>query len=63
MRALPNAIQVADHWHLRENASAAFLDAVRESMSGIRTAVGAATVDPERLTCAERLHYEGYLRR
>jgi transposase len=26
-RALPHATQVADHWHLMENASRAFLDA------------------------------------
>lgn len=32
-KALPNAIQVADRWHLMENASAAFLDAVRRSMN------------------------------
>ncbi|KQO64200.1 hypothetical protein ASF22_21565 [Methylobacterium sp. Leaf87] len=48
---------------MAENASAAFLDAVRKSMAAIRTAVGAATIDPERLTCAERLQYDGYLRR
>lgn len=46
-----------------ENASAAFLDAVRKAMAAIRIAVGAVTVDPERLTCAERLQYDGYLRR
>lgn len=46
-----------------ENVSAFFLDAVRKSMAAIRIAVGAATVDPERLTCAERLQYDGYLRR
>ncbi|MCK1400334.1 ISL3 family transposase, partial [Bradyrhizobium sp. 39] len=40
-KALPNAIQVADRWHLMENASAAFLDAVRRSMNRIRTAIGA----------------------
>ncbi len=62
-RALPDAVQTADRWHLMENASAAFLDAVRRSMAAIRKAVGAATVDPERLTRAERLRYEGYLRR
>ena len=37
-RAIPDAIQVADRWHLMENASAAFLNAVRRSMRGIRTA-------------------------
>lgn len=62
-RATPNAVQVADRWHLMENASAAFLDAVRKSMRSIRAAIGAATIDPELLTSAERLQYEGYLRR
>lgn len=62
-RALPHAIQVADRWHLMENASAAFLDAVRKSMRSIRAILGAATVNPELLTCAEKLQYEGYLRR
>ncbi len=62
-KALPEAIQVADRWHLMENASTAFLDAVRRSMRGIRTAIGATTINPELLTCAERLRYQGYLRR
>ena len=62
-RALPMATQLADRWHLMENASAAFLDAVRKSMTAIRTAVGATMIDPDRLACAERLQYEGYRRR
>ncbi len=62
-KALPGAIQVADRWHLMENASAAFLDAGRKSMRLIRTTLGAATINPELLTCAEKLQYEGYLRR
>ena len=62
-KALPGAIQVADRWHLMENASAAFLDAVRKSMRIIRTALGAAKIDPDLLTAAEKLQYEGYLRR
>ncbi|MEC5414427.1 ISL3 family transposase, partial [Aurantimonas sp. C2-4-R8] len=62
-RALPNAVQVADRWHLMENASAAFLDAVKKSMKPIRSAIGATVVDPKLLTSAERLQYEGYLRR
>lgn len=56
-------MQVADRWHLMENASRAFLDAVRRSMRLIRRSIGAATINPELLTAAERLQYEGYLRR
>lgn len=62
-KALPEALQVADRWHLMENASAAFLGAVRRSMRVIRTAIGATTINPELLTCAERLQFNGYLRR
>jgi transposase len=61
--ALPRATQVADRWHLMENASRAFLDAIRKSMREIRRVIGAATIDPKLLTAAERLQYEGYLRR
>lgn len=62
-KALPHAIQVADRWHLMENASRAFLDAVRKSMRQIRTVIGATTINPKLLTAAERLQYDGYLRR
>ena len=62
-KALPHAVQVADRWHLIENASRAFLDAVRKSMRQIRSVIGATTIDPNLLTAAERLQYEGYVRR
>ena len=58
-KALPSAIQVADRWYLMENASGAFLSAVRKSMRPIRVAIGATTINPELLTCAERLQYGG----
>ncbi|MBP2310257.1 transposase [Azospirillum melinis] len=61
-QALPHAIQVADRWHLMENASHAFLDAVRKSMRQIRVVIGATTVDSGLLTAAEHIQYEGYLR-
>ncbi|MTH62436.1 ISL3 family transposase [Paracoccus litorisediminis] len=62
-KALPDAEQVADRWHLMENASRAFLDAVNRSMRQIRQAVAGKVVDPKLLTSAEKLQYEGYLRR
>jgi len=62
-RAAPQAVQVADRWHLMENASAAFLEAVRRSMRPIRMALDNTTIDPALLTHAERLQHEGYLRR
>ena len=62
-KALPEATQVADRWHLMENASRAFVDAVRKSMRQVRAAIGVATINPGLLTAAERIQYEGYLRR
>jgi transposase len=62
-KALPLATQVADRWHLMENASRAFLDAVQKSMRQIRAVIGAATINPDLLSAAERIQYEGYLRR
>jgi transposase len=59
----PEAVQVADRWHLMENASAAFLTAVQRSMQAIRKAVGVGVVDPARLSCAEARQHDGWLRR
>ncbi|KAB1108641.1 ISL3 family transposase [Neorhizobium galegae] len=63
IRSLPGVVQVADRWHLMENASAVFLDAVRKSMHSIRVAIGATIVDSKLLSAAERLQYEGFIRR
>jgi hypothetical protein len=50
-RALPNALQVADRWHLMENASL------------IRGVIGATAIHPDLLTCVEQIKYDGYLQR
>ena len=54
----PEALQVADRWHLFENASAAFLSAVRRQMGAVRAALGQGPVDPSVLTATERLQHE-----
>jgi len=59
----PQAVQVADRWHLMENASAAFLEAVRRSMPSIRQTLSSTVIDPNILTCAERIQHDGFLRR
>jgi transposase len=59
----PDAVQVADRWHLMENASAAFLNAVRRSMPVIRKAVGVGAVDPVSLSAAERRQHSNWLLR
>ena len=59
----PDAIQVADRWHLMENASAAFLTAVQRSMQAVRNSMATAVVDPTALSCAERRQHSNWLRR
>ncbi len=59
----PEALQVADRWHLFENASAAFLSAVRRQMGAVRAVLGQGAVDPSVLTAVERLQHEGWRRR
>jgi transposase len=59
----PEATQVADRWHLMENASAAFLTAVQQSIQSLRCVLGTGEVDPKQLTCAEHRQHDGWLRR
>ncbi len=57
------AIQIADRWHLMENASAAFLTAVRQSMHAIQVGLRAGASDPTALTSVDQRRYEAWRRR
>ncbi|MBB4858778.1 transposase [Novosphingobium chloroacetimidivorans] len=58
--AAPQARQVADRWQLSENASAAFVAAVRSEMPSLRQALGpSGPVNPATLTRAERIQWDG----
>lgn len=46
-----------------EDGSRGFVDIVRRSMRQVREIISAVALDPALLTAAERIQYEGYLRR
>jgi transposase len=57
------AVQIADRWHLLENASAAFLDVVRRHMRHLRRAILTGDTDPKRLSAAQKRQWQGWQRR
>jgi len=59
----PQALQVADRWHLLENASAAFLDIVRRHMRQLRRAISSGDINPDTLSKAEKVQWAGWQRR
>jgi transposase len=78
-RGAPDAVHVADRWHLLENCSAAVLDAVKRHLPAIRAAaqptadapvtaavVGASALNPTGpppMTSAQRLQWQGWQQR
>ena len=78
-RGAPDAVHVADRWHLLENCSAAVLEAVKRNMPALRAAAQPASsapaaaptavqpaADPDALppmTSAQRLQWQGWQRR
>jgi len=62
-KGAPRALQIADRWHLLENATAAFVEAVKRQMHHLRRAITSGDVDPDVLTAAEKLQWIGWQRR
>ena len=78
-RGAPDAVHVADRWHLLENCSAAVLEAVKRNMPALRAAgqpassapvAASMTVPPAAdpnapppMTSAQRLQWQGWQRR
>ena len=62
-KGAPQALKVADRWHLLENATAAFVEAVKRRMGDLRRAITGDSVDPEALSAAERKQWAGWQRR
>ena len=62
-KGAPRALQIADRWHLLENATAAFVEAVKRQMRHLRRAITSGDVDPDVLTAAEKLQWIGWQRR
>lgn len=77
-RGAPDAVHVADRWHLLENCSAAFLEAVKRNVPALRAAARPTSdvlaveatdppaTDPEApppMTSAQRLQWQGWQRR
>ena len=63
MKGAPQALQIADRWHLLENASVAFFDIVVRHMRHLRRAITSGDVDPKRLSAVQKQQWEGWLRR
>ena len=62
-KGAPDALQIADRWHLLENTSAAFLDIIRRHMRHLRRAVTSGNIDPKRLSAVEKRQWKGWLKR
>ena len=62
-KGAPRALQIADRWHLLENATAAFVEAVKRQMRHLRRAITSGDIDPKALTAAEKLQWNGWQRR
>ncbi len=62
-KGAPQALQIADRWHLLENATAAFVEGIKRHMGDLRRAIAGSDIDPDALSAAEKLQWAGWGRR
>lgn len=62
-KGAPQALQVADRWHLLENVTTAFVEGVKRQMGDLRRAITSVEIDPKALSTAEKLQWAGWQRR
>ncbi len=62
-KGAPQALQVADRWHLLENVTAAFVEGVKRHMGYLRRAITSGDIHPDTLSAAEKLQFAGWQRR
>ena len=58
-KGAPRALQICDRWHLLENATAAFVEAVKRHMGDLRRAITGGNIDPEVYSSAEKVQWAG----
>ena len=62
-KGAPRALQICGRWHLLENATAAFVEAVKRHMGDLRRAITGGNIDPDVLSSAEKVQWAGWKRR
>ncbi len=56
-------MQISDRWHSLENATAAFVEGVKQHMGDLHLSIAGGDVDADAISAAEKLQWAGWQRR